>query len=487
MSQYINNLWSHGSGDEFASVDPATGSILWQNKAADKNDVDAAVKAARTAFGPWSSKSLDERINYLNAFAEALRKNQEKLALTISQETGKPLWESKGEVSSMINKVKISIDAYHKRCPDIIKDQPTVKSITRHRPHGVIGVLGPFNFPGHLPNGHIVPALLAGNTVIFKPSEFTPMVGEATLKCWEEANLPPGVMNLVQGGKETGQYLAYHPHIDGLFFTGSYPTGKLLATHFAQNPGKILALEMGGNNPLIVSKIDDLETAAFLTIQSSFITSGQRCSCARRLIVMNNAQGSKFIDKLLEMVNQITVGKYSDVPEPYMGPVISEKTAMHLMTKQESLIELGGKPLVPMHHLKKGTGFLLPGIIDMTHATSRPDVEIFGPLLQLIRVSSLEEAIQEANRTAYGLTAGLFSTSKEEYDQFYQGIRAGIVNWNTQLTGASSEAPFGGVGCSGNYHPSAYYAADYCAFPVASMESPNLQRPASPPPGLKFN
>jgi succinylglutamic semialdehyde dehydrogenase len=290
---------------------------------------------------------------------------------------------------------------------------------------------------------------------------------------------------LVQGGKNTGKLVATHPEVDGLLFTGSWQTGSRLAEQFAKFPQKILALEMGGNNPLVISSISDVTTAAYLTVLYAFLSSGQRCTCARRLIIVSNKQNDAFLEKLLYMTKSIVVGAYDDIPEPFMGPVVSSSAAEKLIDQQQELLNLGGKPLLAMSRLKRGPTYLTPGIIDMTNM-QRPDEEIFGPLLQVIRVKNFKEAIAEANRTAYGLTAGLFSDSEKEYREFYAQVKAGVINWNMQLTGASSGAPFGGIGKSGNHRPSALYAADYCAYPVASLENPVLQVPNNITPGISL-
>src|ERR1035441_8931981 len=185
----------------------------------------------------------------------------------------------------MTNKVGVSIQAFQERRQARVVESASGITATRFKPHGVVGVFGPFNFPGHLPNGHIVPALLAGNTVVFKPSELTPGVGEKAIELWKEAELPGGVINFIQGGRDIGQALLVHPNLDGVLFTGSAGVGKAMRRALADRPGKILALEMGGNNPLIVHETSDLAAAVYHTIQSAYLSSGQRCSCARRLIV----------------------------------------------------------------------------------------------------------------------------------------------------------------------------------------------------------
>lgn len=473
------------SKNTFSSHNPATGDLLWQGPEASSADVDEAVQNARRSFASWSALSLDERSSYLAAFADVLRKREKAFAETIAKETGKPLWDANGEVHAMINKVALSLESYGSRCAGMIHDLPHGRSITRHRPHGPVAVLGPYNFPGHLPNGHIVPALLAGNTVVFKPSELTPLTGEMMIQCWQDAGLPKGVLNIVQGGRTTGQALITHPDIQGIFFTGSYQTGLYLSEMYGSHPGKILALEMGGNNPLIVGTIQDPDAASYLTIQSAYLSSGQRCTCARRLIIIQDANTETFVKKLIAMIQKISVGPYTQVPEPFMGPVISETHAKKLIEAKDKLIALGGRTLVDMKILKPATPFVSPGLMDVTSIKDRPDEEIFGPFLQLIYVKTLDDALAEANRTQYGLSAGLLSDNPNEYNFFLSQIKAGIVNWNAPLTGATSSAPFGGVKCSGNHRPSAFYAADYCSYPVASIENPDLKMPSKITPGIK--
>ena len=464
----------------FKSVNPATGETVWSGAAADAAAVDGAVAAARTAFPAWAQRSVPEREAVLRAFAAALTASKDAFAQAISREVGKPHWEALTEVQSMIGKIDISIEAHAKRCAEFKNSL----GVTRFKPHGVVAVLGPFNFPGHLPNGHIVPALLAGNTVVFKPSEFAPAVAELTAKIWTTAGLPAGVLTVMQGGRDTGVALARHAGLDGLFFTGSARAGLALSELFAKTPEKILALEMGGNNPLVVHRAADLRAAALLTVQSAYLSAGQRCTCARRLIVPTGDEGDRFISQLVDTLGRVRVGASTERPEPFMGPVISEAAAERLLAAQKNLITRGARVLVEMTHLRAWSGLLSPGLLDVTAVAQRDDEEFFGPLLQLIRVPDFAAAIREANATAYGLAAGLISDDAALYAEFFAGVRAGLINWNQQLTGASSGAPFGGVGRSGNHRPSAYLAADYCSYPVASIEVPLLKLPAQLPPGI---
>ena len=468
---------------EFQSVNPATGQTIWSGSCATEADVDRAVQSARRAFDTWSDSSLDDRIALVRAFGQQLTKHKERLAETIAKETGKPYWESLIEVDSMIGKIDLSIGAYQQRCASVERKTTIGIAAVRYKPHGVVAVFGPFNLPGHLPNGHIVPALLAGNTVVFKPSEKTPLVAERTVELWQQAQLPPGVIELVQGDKNTGIYLAKHGFLDGVYFTGSRAAGLALARNLAPYPERILALEMGGNNPLIVFEVSDLSAAAYTTVQSAFITSGQRCTCARRLIVPRGPSGDAFIERLVDMIRSIRVGPYTQNPPPFMGPVIDDEAAEKVLSAQSHFIDRGAQPLIACSPEDR-ISMLRPGLLDVTDVPDRPDKEVFGPLLTIIRVKDFSEAIDQANATAYGLVGGLLSDDRKLYDRFYCHVRAGLINWNCPTTGASGRLPFGGVGQSGNHRPAGYYAADYCAYPVASIELETLALPAQPSLGL---
>jgi succinylglutamic semialdehyde dehydrogenase len=483
-THFIDNKWTEGRGEKFSSSNPATGEINWEGNSATDQEILQAVSAAAGAFESWADRTPEDRIRYLEAFREEVQSHREEMAEAICMETGKPRWEALTEVDAIAGKIGVSSEAYYERCATVETEIAGTPAATRFKPHGVVAVFGPFNLPGHLPNGHIVPALLAGNTVVFKPSEQTPLVGEKMLELWQAVGLPKGVLNMVQGGRETGMGLASQGGLDGLFFTGSAETGRALHKLFGGQPEKILALELGGNNPLVVYDASDHHAAAYMTIQSAFITAGQRCTCARRLIVQNGSNGRQLVDSLISMMGKIRVGPYTDTPEPFMGPVISSQAVEDLLAAQDSLRKNGGEPLVEMKRLDRAGNFLSPGVMDVTAVPDRPDVELFGPFLQLIRVSDFDTALREAGNTAYGLVAGLLSDNKDLYERFYRRIRAGVINWNRQTTGASGRMPFGGVGASGNHRPSGYYASDYCSYPVASNELERLELPRKFLPGI---
>ncbi|WP_039058184.1 succinylglutamate-semialdehyde dehydrogenase [Enterobacter sp. Bisph1] len=487
MSLWINGDWVTGQGERRRKTNPVSHETLWQGFDADSEQVTQAYQAARAAFPHWARQGFSARQAIIEKFAGLLEANKAALTDIIARETGKPRWEAATEVTAMINKAAISVKAYHARTGEQHTEMADGAASLRHRPHGVLAVFGPYNFPGHLPNGHIIPALLAGNTLIFKPSELTPWSGEAVVKLWEQAGLPAGVLNLVQGGRETGQALSALAGLDGLLFTGSANTGYQLHRQLAGQPEKILALEMGGNNPLIVEDPDDIDAAVHLAIQSAFVTAGQRCTCARRLLVKRTPAGDAFLARLVEVSSRLVPQAWDAEPASFLGGLISPQAAQHVYQAWQAHEARGGKTLLAPRLLAEGASLLTPGIIEMTGVADVPDEEVFGPLLCVWRYDSFDEAIRMANDTRYGLACGLISPSREQFDQLLLEARAGIVNWNKPLTGAASTAPFGGVGASGNHRASAWYAADYCAWPMASLESSTITLPSTLSPGLDFS
>jgi succinylglutamic semialdehyde dehydrogenase len=454
------------------SSNPATGDNIWERPI---GDAATEVEIARGGWAAWAARSHSYRIETMRRFANIVRGKLEEFSRLISAETGKPFWETRTEVEAVINKVDISVESYFERTPMLHKEGAlSEQSALRHKPHGVLAVLGPFNFPAHLPNGHIVPALIAGNAVVFKPSEKTPAVGEYLVNCYHEAGVPEDVIRLLVGGPQQGQQLAGCEGIDGVLFTGSARAGMALHKHFADRPDKILALELGGNNPLVVWDAPDLGAAAALAVQSAFMTAGQRCTAARRLIV-EDGKHEGLLKEIEKIIEKIIVGPPDAKPAPFMGCVIDNQSADQVMESFMDILMKGGKAISYMHRTEDDKPFLTPGLIDVTGVEDILDEEVFGPLLQIIRVRDFESAIAEANNTRFGLSASLVSGSPELYNRFWAGARAGIINWNKPTNGASSRAPFGGVGYSGNHRPAAYYAADYCAYPVASSEAPSAR------------
>ena len=455
------------SATELFSREPATGADVWRGKV---GDVDDTVARARRAWPTWAALPLSNRMEAMRRFANEVRKEAENLATLISREVGKPMWESRAEVENVIARVEVAIRASSERTAQRKYDNALQgTTAVRHKPHGVVGVIGPFSSPAHLPCGHIIPALIAGNAVIFKPSERCPGSAELLMQCFTNAGIPTAVAQLLIGGPAEGQALALHSGIDGVLFTGSTDIGISLNRKLAARPDKFIALELGGNNPLVVLDTPLIADAAVLIVQSAFSSAGQRCTSARRLIVKASMYDA-LIAQVKAMADRLIVGAPFDDPAPFMGPVIDNVAADGLLESFVYLMSNGGRAIKHMVRAKEELPFLSPAIIDTTAVKERPDVELYGPLLQVIKVDDLDQAIAEANATRFGLSASLIGGTPQEYSKFWANVRAGVVNWNRPTVGAPLNAPFGGVGLSGNHRPTAYYAADYCAYPVTSAE-----------------
>jgi succinylglutamic semialdehyde dehydrogenase len=459
------------------SYNPTNNQVIWEGEACDAKMVDDAVQNARSAFTDWCLTSLEYRLEIMQNYVNILQENRPKITELIATENGKVVREANAEAGALISKVAISIEAYHKRTGlEQSEMEGGVKRLLIHRPHGIMAVFSPYNFPMHLANGHIVPSLIAGNVVLLKPSEETPACGELLVSLLHQAGVPTNVMQLLQGGRETGVALANHADIDGVLFTGSYATGQKIHQALSGKPDKMLALEMGGNNPLIVTNVADNAAAVSLIIDSAFASTGQRCTCARRLIMVDNPSNRQILEELLATLPKISSGAPFEQPEPYMGCMINNMQADLVLQGQAMLQAKGGKILHEIKRLHQGLPFINAGVIETTNADRSDDLEIFGALLQIIWVKDLQEAVSVANQTRYGLSAGLVSDNTSDWDYVYPRLRAGLVNFNRPLTGAASVAPFGGIGVSGNHRPTAYYAADYAAYPVASLKSSKVQK-----------
>ena len=409
---YTNGQWISGSGEQFESSDPSNGERIWQGNSANSEDVSAAFDAAKAAFEGWAQLSLEDRIKPIMRFKEIAITRKDQLGELIARETGKQLWDATGEAGALASKVDISSTAYQDRTGVDVRDTTFGNAMLQHRPHGVMAVLGPYNFPAHLPNGQILPALIAGNTVVFKPSEQTPAVGEALIEMYAEADFPAGVINMVQGARETGAAVLNNPKLDGLLFTGSAKTGAFIHQHFGGRPEIVLALEMGGNNPLIAWDVKDAHAAASIIAQSAFITTGQRCTCARRLILPTGPAGDEIIDALVTFIKRITIGAW-DEDAATMGPLISANIAGDVVNAAEALvIAAGATALCPAEITQRGGAFVSPGLYDVT-GVQVTDEEIFGPVLTVTRAADWDAAINNANDTRFGLAAGLISDDQQ--------------------------------------------------------------------------
>ncbi|MBS1963456.1 MAG: aldehyde dehydrogenase family protein [Bdellovibrionales bacterium] len=489
-------------GGEFHPPSDPTGEWTVTSPAATKDvvarikysfsEVDRAVAAARDAFRKWRLAAQSERNEVLGRYQAALKKREAILAETIARETGKPLWEAKTEVTVILNKFDITLKESLPLIRDIeIPDvMPGTLGTSRYRPLGVMVVIGPFNFPGHLPNGHIVPALATGNTVIFKPSEKTPMTGQLMAEAAHEAGFPPGVFNLLQGERELSRRLSIHEGVAGILFTGSYEVGTRIKQDTLQQHWKLLALEMGGKNPTIVWDDVDLDAVAYDLLTSGFLTAGQRCTSTSRVLI-HEGISAPLIEKIHKAAKAFKIGHPFE--DPFMGPLIDAQSVdrfqkfqpiaaregFEIVMRGKSLdLPYGGFYVTPSIAVGKG------GTAEQTKKSVFQQTELFAPMLSFQTVESVEQAIALANATQYGLAASVYSRSRKVFDECYRDLEFGVVNWNRSTVGSSSRLPFGGFKKSGNHHPTALTSVFYCTHPVATHEIADPKRPTTTFPGL---
>jgi succinylglutamic semialdehyde dehydrogenase len=455
---------------EIVSRDPARPSQEVWRGAPSPAEADLAVTAAREAFAAWSRLAPDARAEHLRAWASVVQRHAERIAQLICREMGKTLAEARQEAALLSDKVTVTLEErVRSRIAGYeVPGGPTRTNRCTWRPHGVMAVVGPFNFPAHLPNGHWVPALLAGNTVVFKPSERTPAVGALMGELMAEAGMPEGVFHVVQGRGDVAASLVAHPGIDGVLFTGSWPVGRRILEANLDRPGRMVALEMGGSNPAIVMDDADLRAAVIECVRCAFVTTGQRCTCTRRVIVHERV-ADQFIGALVEASRSITVGAGDADPAPFMGPLVSREAREAVLRFQADRAAAGARVLLEASAPAGEGWFLTPGVVQVDAFELASDREVFGPLLQVATCRDLDDAIVQANATEFGLAASVFTASPDAVDQAMHGLRAGCINVNCGTAGASGKLPFGGLGRSGNLRPAGAGMIDACAYPVASM------------------
>jgi succinylglutamic semialdehyde dehydrogenase len=479
-----------GGDEEWQVASPADLKDTILRPSARYENVDAAVAAARRAYLPWAHMGTEKRKGYLLRLKEIFLARAPELAEIIARETGKPLWESKTEAAALAGKIDITLNSSLKLvAEDEIKDAlPGINGYARHKPRGVMAVIGPFNFPAHLPNGHIIPALITGNTVIFKPSDKTPAAGQWMAQCYEQAEFPPGVFNVVQGRAEVGKRLVNHESVDGVLFTGSYEVGLKIKQDTLTHFWKMLALEMGGKNATVVWKDADLKKAVYESLIGSFMSAGQRCSCTSRLILHRDIRDA-FVERFYAGAKRLKIGHWRD--PVFMGPLISADSVekyirfQEIAKREDAESLMRGKALNLDHE-----GYYVTPSINLVKEFDPKSVyqksEIFGPNVAVFTVDTIEEALAINNSSGFGLVMSLFTKDRALYEKALIEAQVGILNLNRTTNGASSRLPFGGMNKSGNDRPSAQYAVQYCTVPVASLEDNTPFTGAAMPPGLDF-
>jgi succinylglutamic semialdehyde dehydrogenase len=464
------------------SVSPADPSdVLGTFPIWDEDSVGEAVSRARDAFPPWREAGFEARAAVLRRFRDLVGARQEELARLIAREVGKALWEARAEAALVPAKVDATL-------VDGMRFVATLESGSSARatfhPRGVLAVLGPFNFPAHLPNGHVVPALATGNTVVLKPSDLAPAVGDWLARAWRDAGLPPGVLELVQGGAEAGRHVALHADVDGILFTGSWQVGRALAETTLDQPGKILALEMGGKNAMIVLEEADLRLAAVEAAVSMCATAGQRCTSLSRIFVARRRM-AEFCERLQGLLDDLVIGPPLD-DGVFMGPLVS-RAAFDKVASFRAQAEAAGGERIYRRDVDRIAPYVAPSLVRFESTRQKHPYqreEIFGPEAALYPIDDLDAAIAAVNDSDYGLAASVMTRDRSRYEHCIGRIRTGILNWNRGTIGASGRLPFGGIRKSGNDRPAGITSTIYCTVPQAHLESEGGIDPASLPPGV---
>jgi succinylglutamic semialdehyde dehydrogenase len=452
--------------------------------------VSRAVEAAKKAAKPWDLAGLDHRIAAVRRLRDVLVARESDIALTIVREMGKVLREARAEARALVAKIDLSIDEGLAFTKDFTLEGGRLAC--RYRPHGVMAVLGPFNFPLHLAHGHIVPALLAGNTVVFKPSEVTPGCGALYAQIIDAAGLPPGVVNVIQGDGRVGALLSTHHDVDGVLFTGSYAVGTHILRANAEHPGRVLALEMGGRNAAIVLDDAPWDKSLLDVLLSAFSTTGQRCTCVSRLIVTRSI-ADRFVDSLSEMAAKLKVGDPMD-PSVFMGPLASP-SALARFERYEAMADSEGTSCVRTPEVVRvmRDGVALRGcyVSPRIRRVTRPSKEsayqreeVFGPDVAVWVADDDDHACALANESEYGLAAGVWTVSETRFEAFARSLHAGCIAWNTPTVGSSSRLPFGGLKNSGNHRPAGIFSSMYCCWPLALTRGTTVVDANTVPPGV---
>lgn len=435
--------------------------------------IDQACQSAHKTQNLWARLSFEKRKRLLSPLASIFEKRKHILAETVSRETGKPLWESTKEVEALIGKVKVTLNQALDRILD--QESPVTKntrSRVRYKARGLFVVIGPFNFPLHLPFSQILPALLAGNAVIFKPSEKTPASGQLLTQCFQELDLPKGIFQMLQGTGSLAQKLVKAKEVDGILFVGSFAVGEKIKQSIAKDHWKILCLELGGYNSTLIwdYKDKDKEHVIQEAITSCFLTAGQRCSSTSQILVHKKI-AKDFLKDFLVAVEKIKIGHWKS--DAYMGSLIDKKALSQFLSFQKQAKQQGLKILYEGQNLKSLGGYYVsPAVykVSQNQALSFGHQETFTPQIVISEVNNEKDALKRINHSGYGLVLSVFSQDKKIQEDMFYGAKVGLLNVNRSSCGAGPYLPFGGVGKSGNDRPAGFFAIDSCVTPLAYLE-----------------
>lgn len=476
---YFNNQFSFNldkSDELIEKVSPADLDMkLWAAPIRYEN-VEKALDSANAGFKTWRKLSFHQRADYIKKYHEALLKRKDEIAISIALETGKPLWDAKSEVSGVINKISVTLEDSLKRIEtkNFVDIAPHTDGQWYYRPIGPCLIIGPFNFPCHLAGGQILSCLIAGNSVIFKPSEKTIHSAQLLIECFHEAQFPAGVINFINGGGEVASRLIKDKRIKGIFFTGSKEVGQKILSQTYTDLSKLVALELGGKNTTILHSDANLNHALIELVQACFLTSGQRCT-STSVIAIHQSLINEFTDKFHQLAKKIIIDhpiNFKD--EPFMGPLIDDHAQNNYlnfigMAKREGAEEImRGKTIT-----KNFKGYYVSPSISLFQKFNPKSIflqsEIFGPAVSIIPYDTIEQAVQITNMSEYGLASSVFTKNSEVIEYCLSEIETGLININRSTVGASSKLPFGGIKSSGNYRPAAVTMIDSCVYPVSSL------------------
>ena len=458
FKNYINGKWVDAkSGKTFENRNPANwDDLIGVFPKSGPEDVEEAVKAARKAYQSWRLVPPPKRADIIKKAADLLVQRKEEIAREMTREMGKILLETRGDVQEGIDTGYYAAGEGRRLFSyTTTSELPNKFAMAVRLPVGVAGVITPWNFPMAIPTWKIFPALVAGNTVVFKPASDTPKTATTLVQILEEAGIPEGVVNLVHGGgTDVGMAIVKHPDVDLISFTGSTAVGKIISKE-ASDTLKRVSLEMGGKNAQIVLEDANLELALDGVLWGAFGTAGQRCTATSRLI-LHEAIYDQFIEMLVERVKKLKVGNGLD-ESTEMGPVINEAQLNKIHQYVEIGKQEGAKLLIGGHRLTGGEydkgWFYAPTIFVDVHPKMRiAQEEIFGPVLSVIKVKSFEEAIEVINDSTYGLSSSIYTRDVNKAFKAIRDIQAGITYINAPTIGAETHLPFGGVKQTGNGH-----------------------------------
>jgi succinylglutamic semialdehyde dehydrogenase len=496
---YFNGKFSHPAGAELAQAQERVlkknpselNQVLWEAGIYHQH-IEAVITSAQQGFERWRKLSFEERITYLKRYQEALRARQDEIALALALEVGKPLWEAKTEAAALDSKVTVTItDSYARIRQQTLKDvMPKIDGHVVYKPLGPCFIIGPFNFPCHLANGQILSALLAGNSIIFKPSEKTIYSSQLMVECLHAAGFPEGVINFINGQGHTASKITADKRIKGVFFTGSRGVGLKILENTWRDLDKLVALELGGKNSTILHHDTNIDHALPELLRACFLTTGQRCTSTSMILVHKNIE-QEFISKFKQLTERIRVGHPTkSQPEVFMGPLIDEMAMQSYFDFCQHGKSEGAEEILAPRKLDVGyEGYYVSPSIHYAPKLKLQDKfiqeEVFGPNCFFIPYDNIEDAIRTVNATEYGLAASVFTKDPEIYQLCLRDIDAGLINLNRSTVGATARLPFGGTKNSGNHRPAAVSMIDHCVHSIASLETLDASSQISSVVGLK--